>query len=974
MSVRSLNGLSGSNNIYVNTLSATLPLEIPDTNNTSSTISLKGLNGFGTAGQIIKVNSSGNGLEYSTDAGSNWTLNSTDLYPLSTDTNVSIGTTTNTNNKKLLVSGTAEITGVFTLGSTITKGSNTYTLPSATGTLALTSQIPDVSNFITASSADTLTNKSISYSQLTGTPTIPDVSNFITASSADTLTNKSISYSQLTGTPTIPTIPANVVASGKTGLTTFTKGDILYYNSGTTLSKLTIGTTGQVLKVSSGGIIEWVADSPNLTTATNFGTAATGVISLGNSAGTAVSSSLKLYGTSFNLYNTSSVNVATFTPVSNTCNLDLKGGELKTFTATTNAAWNGNAIGAIYGGTGLTTYTKGDMVYSSATNTLSKLTIGSTNQILSISSSGIPAWGTVPVSIYTTITEVPTTNLLLMLTTENTYKKVTVSNFVSLFQDTINYGGDLPIVKDATNDKYTFSISGLNASTSSEVNDTAIFIQGVSGVNTFKKTTGLQLQTYITNEGVNFGTNTTDTANKVFGNSVRDSVYNGKQVNIQSLGATKISILGNTITMAQTATDLRVGHSTDTNTMVGNETACCISTIKDLHLFTPTEDYAGTVNRISFIAGSSSSITAIMGYIGSDYSVASGGVPDPANSNNPHNACFVMTSGTQNMFAVCNRTGNFSTTKTQFTIKNDDINFWTENVIINGSVGQAVLKLNSSGGVLVGENGRSYVGRDTSTGFIYLGNAVDNSELFSALTYAKGIEFSRVLKGTKTDTSFSSNQAGLTAFPPIGQQLIQTSTSVGQGYLLNTIYRAPSSTEKYWSCFQIQLTGSHYILGWGTHTGSAGSGSFAQRFYIRSDGNFWGGSNLNTSDRRIKKDIINADGEECINILKSIKLKKYRYNDDWAEQHSIENSNYVYGFIAQDIGNSPELNYCWDNKTAPISIDNEDIFDINTIDKTKILSVLWGVCDKQQEEIEKQQTEIETLKSEIENIKSHLNL
>jgi hypothetical protein len=46
---------------------------------------------------------------------------------------------------KLSVNGTARVTGVLTLSSTISNGTNTYTLPSATGTLALTSQIPSVS-------------------------------------------------------------------------------------------------------------------------------------------------------------------------------------------------------------------------------------------------------------------------------------------------------------------------------------------------------------------------------------------------------------------------------------------------------------------------------------------------------------------------------------------------------------------------------------------------------------------------------------------------------------------------------------------------------------------------------------------------------------------------------------------------------------------------------------------------------------
>ena len=58
----------------------------------------------------------------------------------------------------------------------------------------------------------------------------------------------------------------------------------------------------------------------------------------------------------------------------------------------TNGTWNGNAIGAIYGGTAQTSYTTGDVLYASATNTLSKLSIGTTGQALVVSG-GIPAWG-----------------------------------------------------------------------------------------------------------------------------------------------------------------------------------------------------------------------------------------------------------------------------------------------------------------------------------------------------------------------------------------------------------------------------------------------------------------------------------------------------------------------------------------------------------------------------------------------------
>ena len=89
----------------------------------------------------------------------------------------------------------------------------------------------------------------------------------------------------------------------------------------------------------------------------------------------------------------------------------------------TNAVWNGTTIGTAYGGTGLTSfsaannalystgastltagtlptaaggtgltsYTTGDIIYASATNTLSKLPAGTNGQILTLAS-GIPSW------------------------------------------------------------------------------------------------------------------------------------------------------------------------------------------------------------------------------------------------------------------------------------------------------------------------------------------------------------------------------------------------------------------------------------------------------------------------------------------------------------------------------------------------------------------------------------------------------
>ena len=73
---------------------------------------------------------------------------------------------------------------------------------------------------------------------------------------------------------------------------------------------------------------------------------------------------------------------------------------LSTWAGTTNittlgtvaaGTWSGTAIGATKGGTGQTTYTTGDILYSNGTNALAKLGIGSTNQVLTVVG-GVPAW------------------------------------------------------------------------------------------------------------------------------------------------------------------------------------------------------------------------------------------------------------------------------------------------------------------------------------------------------------------------------------------------------------------------------------------------------------------------------------------------------------------------------------------------------------------------------------------------------
>ena len=63
----------------------------------------------------------------------------------------------------------------------------------------------------------------------------------------------------------------------------------------------------------------------------------------------------------------------------------------------TTGTWSGTVIDDLKGGTGFSTYSTGDLLYASAANTLSKLTIGSANKILQVSG-GIPSWQTLTVN------------------------------------------------------------------------------------------------------------------------------------------------------------------------------------------------------------------------------------------------------------------------------------------------------------------------------------------------------------------------------------------------------------------------------------------------------------------------------------------------------------------------------------------------------------------------------------------------
>ena len=76
--------------------------------------------------------------------------------------------------------------------------------------------------------------------------------------------------------------------------------------------------------------------------------------------------------------------------------------------------WNGTVISPTNGGTGMESYATGDIIYASATNTLSKLSAADNGQILTLAS-GVPTWAAAPITL-----PAQTSNSGKFLTTDGT--------------------------------------------------------------------------------------------------------------------------------------------------------------------------------------------------------------------------------------------------------------------------------------------------------------------------------------------------------------------------------------------------------------------------------------------------------------------------------------------------------------------------------------------------------------------------
>ena len=309
---------------------------------------------------------------------------------------VSVGTITSGTWNATVVGATYGGTGVNNGSSTITLGGNLTT----SGANALTLTTTGLTN-VTLPTTGTLVNTAVT-----------------TLSSLASI-----------GTVTSGTWNASTIGApyGGTGQTTYATGDIIYSSATNTLTKLPIGTAGYVLTV-AGGVPTWAASTGGVTSFQTSlsgltpATSTTGVVTLAGTLGiTSGGTGQTSAGAAFNALSpvtstgdliigngtNSSTRLAigtngyVLTSNGTTATWSASTGGVTSFSAgstgltpstgSTGAVTLAGTLNATSGGTGLATYATGDIIYASATNTLSKLTAGTNGYVLTLSG-GIPSW------------------------------------------------------------------------------------------------------------------------------------------------------------------------------------------------------------------------------------------------------------------------------------------------------------------------------------------------------------------------------------------------------------------------------------------------------------------------------------------------------------------------------------------------------------------------------------------------------
>ena len=166
-----------------------------------------------------------------------------------------------------------------------------------------------------------------------------------------------------TGTVTIPDLIVNGTTTTINSTTLTVDDKNIEMGSVATPSDSTANGGGITLKGATDKTINWDSVNSNWTSSEHLNVAS---------------------GKSIKINNTSVLNATTL-------GTGVTASSLTSVGIITTGVWDGTTIAVDKGGTELTTYTTGDLIYSSATDTLAKLAAGTNTHVLTLAS-GVPTW------------------------------------------------------------------------------------------------------------------------------------------------------------------------------------------------------------------------------------------------------------------------------------------------------------------------------------------------------------------------------------------------------------------------------------------------------------------------------------------------------------------------------------------------------------------------------------------------------
>ena len=232
----------------------------------------------------------------------------------------------------------------------------------------------------------------------------------------------------------ISTAQVDILAEGDLRLQDASGGQYVGFDAPATVSgsytltlPAAVGSSGQILRTSDGsGTLEWVTDQegdlksvadatnggltvtngtgPDVTLALNFNDLSAAAVSVANDSIAIIDAS-----DSNGTRKESIADLATamggtgLTGSSGTLNVDASQTQITAVGTLATGTWSATTIAVNKGGTGLTSYAAGDVLYASGSTTLAKLAKGTDGQVLTLAS-GVPSWATPTTGDITSVT------------------------------------------------------------------------------------------------------------------------------------------------------------------------------------------------------------------------------------------------------------------------------------------------------------------------------------------------------------------------------------------------------------------------------------------------------------------------------------------------------------------------------------------------------------------------------------------